>query len=164
MTSSPSEPPPLGCPECAAQRELAGQPGGFVIETPTLVAHPVLGGAPLAGWMVVAPRRHVERLEDLEPEVAGELFALATRIGAAQRATLAAEKVYVALFAEVVPHLHVHVIPRPADAPPELRGPRCFLASPAQHLPAERLHAVAARLKVYLSTAAAAAQPTKEDP
>lgn len=139
------------CLECTEQQRLAASGSGWVWASETVVVHRVIGGSPLAGWLVVAPRVHAERLEDLPPAVRDEIFALATRIGAAQRRVLAAEKAYVALFAEVVAHVHVHVIPRYADTPGELRGPRCFLAEATRQLGEDQLAAAAARIAAALA-------------
>lgn len=111
------------------------------------VAHGVLAPTPIPGWVVVAPRRHVEALTELDPELQHRWFAIATRVDGALRGELGATKVYLALFAEVVAHLHLHVIPRYADTPAELRGPRCFSAPPASAVPAAEVAAALARMR-----------------
>jgi|CXWL01.1.fsa_nt_gi diadenosine tetraphosphate (Ap4A) HIT family hydrolase len=142
------------CLECAVTAPDSGhQPaGGRLFSDATFVVHSVLGGSPLRGWMVVAPRRHVERLIDLDPEEQRRLFELAALVDRGLRTTLGAEKVYLAIFAEVVPHLHLHVIPRYADTPADLRGPRCFLAGPERHLPPAELAAATRRLAAAFAT------------
>jgi hypothetical protein len=61
------------------------------------------------------------------------------------------EKVYVAVFAEVVPHLHVHVIARPPGLPLGARGPQVFAAPPVATREAED---VARRVLARLGTTA----------
>jgi diadenosine tetraphosphate (Ap4A) HIT family hydrolase len=133
------------CPQCRAAAEAP--PGGWLIDDPNFVAHGVLGPSPIAGWVVIAPRRHVESLTELEPELQQQWFAIAARIDGVLRRELGATKVYLALFAEVVPHLHLHVIPRYRDTPAELRGPRCFSAPPAAAIPAAEVAAALARVR-----------------
>src|SRR5262249_8756761 len=70
-------------------------------------------------------------------------------VAAALRAETPCEKVYVSVFAEVVPHLHVHVIARPPGLAPEARGAGVFLAEPTAH-PAE-VDALARRVIFRLS-------------
>ncbi len=134
-----------GCPQCRAAVEAPL--GGWLIDDPDFVAHGVLGPTPIAGWVVVAPRRHVEALYELEPVLQQRWFAIAARIDAVLRRELGATKVYLAVFAEVVPHLHLHVIPRYPDTPAELRGPRCFSAPPAAAIPAAEVAAALARVR-----------------
>lgn len=135
-----------GCAECevAAGRRAPG--GGVVRLPPGLLVHAVLGASPLAGWVVVAPARHVEHVGDLEAEEMAALAEAARRLAGWQRELLGATKSYVALFAEVVPHLHFHVVPRYPGTAPSLRGPRAFQASAAEMLPPDELAAAAQRL------------------
>jgi diadenosine tetraphosphate (Ap4A) HIT family hydrolase len=115
------------------------------------VVHAPIGGCPLPGWLVVAPRRHVEALTELSPSERAELFALGGRLDQLLREVLGAQKVYLAIFAEVVAHTHLHVIPRFADTPADLRGPRCFLATPDRHLAADQVAATIAQLRRHLA-------------
>lgn len=121
------------CPECLA---LARPSTDLVLRTARFAVHPVIGGGAVPGWLVVAPLRHVEAIDHLEPEEQLELGPLLARVGAALRAATPAEKLYVNVFAEVVPHLHVHVIARPPDLPADRRGAKLFL-DPARSDPAE---------------------------
>jgi diadenosine tetraphosphate (Ap4A) HIT family hydrolase len=82
------------------------------------------GGVP--GWMVVAPLRHVEAVDALSAEEQAALMPLVAQVATALRRQTPTEKVYVAVFSEVVPHFHVHVIARPPDLPLADRGPRVF--------------------------------------
>ena len=113
------------CLECAA---LKGEHGPLLLETERFAVHPIVGGGAVPGWLIVAPRRHVEQLDALTSDELAELMPLASRVGAALRASTPCEKLYLALFAEKVPHLHVHLIARPPSLAEELRGPKIFAA------------------------------------
>lgn len=121
------------CPECLA---LADPDTDVILRTARFAVHPVTGGGAVPGWLVVAPLRHVEAIDLLAPEEQRELGPLLAGVGAALRAATPAEKLYVNVFAEVVPHLHVHLIARPPELAPERRGARLFL-DPARADPAE---------------------------
>lgn len=121
------------CPECLA---LADPATDVVLRTDRFAVHPVIGGGAVPGWLVVAPLRHVEAIDRLDAGEQAELGPLLSRVGAALRAATPTEKLYVNVFAEVVPHLHVHVIARPPSLPADRRGVRLFL-DPARADPAE---------------------------
>lgn len=113
------------CPECeriARGAELVRR-GPFVVhgkwETPSV-----------PGWMIVAPARHVEQIDLLHAEEVAGLTPLLVEVAAALRLATPCEKVYVSVFAEVLPHLHVHVIARAPGAPLDVRGPKVFAAPP----------------------------------
>jgi diadenosine tetraphosphate (Ap4A) HIT family hydrolase len=80
------------------------------------------------GWFVVAPARHVEKIEELGSAELTALGPLLAEVAAALRRETPCEKVYVSVFAEVLPHLHVHVIARPPGLPAEERGSLLFVA------------------------------------
>ncbi len=113
-------------------------------------------GTSIEGWLVLVVRRHITAVADMSDAEAGELGVLIKKVSAALAKTTGCEKTYVVQFAEAEdhPHVHVHVIPRAADHPPELRGPRVFAAlgaSPEDEVSEERRNAVAAELSVELS-------------
>jgi len=89
--------------------------------------------------MIVAPLRHVESVDALTSEEQTALIPLVAQVSAALRRETPTEKVYVAVFAEVVPHLHLHVIARPPDLPLAHRGPHVFAATPVATGEAEDL-------------------------
>jgi diadenosine tetraphosphate (Ap4A) HIT family hydrolase len=78
--------------------------------------------------MIVAPARHVEQIDALGPEERAGLGPLLAAVAAALRLETPCEKVYLSAFAEVLPHLHIHVIARPPGMPAEETGPRLLEA------------------------------------
>jgi diadenosine tetraphosphate (Ap4A) HIT family hydrolase len=67
---------------------------------------------PLAhGHALVVPVAEVEHWVDLSPELSAHLFEIAHRVGRAQNATFACERVGLIIAGYEVPHTHIHVIP-----------------------------------------------------
>lgn len=128
------------CPECDA---LANPATDILLRTLRYAVHPVIGGGAVPGWLVVAPFRHVEAIDLLEPGEQVELGPLLSRVAAALREATPAERLYVNVFAEEVSHLHVHLIARPPALSPERRGGRLF-HDPARADPAEAAQIAAA--------------------
>jgi diadenosine tetraphosphate (Ap4A) HIT family hydrolase len=83
----------------------------------------------LPGWLVLLPTRHVTSFAQLSPEAADELGALVRRMSIALEAVTGCVKTYLMQFSEAqgFSHLHVHLVPRPADQPAASRGPRAFV-------------------------------------
>lgn len=69
----------------------------------------------LPGYVIVESVPAIERLDALDDEAAIELTRLLARTERVQRELLAPQRVYMLRFAELVPRLHVHVIPRTAE-------------------------------------------------
>jgi len=90
------------------------------------VAHAFNTGLP--GWLVVVPTVHVIAIADLTDAAAAELGPLLRDVSAALHEVVGCVKTYVIQLAEAegFSHVHFHVIPRLADQPAELRGPRIF--------------------------------------
>lgn len=82
----------------------------------------------LKGWLVIVLKRHAEALHELELEELEELARLTHRVTRLLRQTLGCEKEYMMCIAEGqgFKHIHVHLVPKPPDLPPELKGPRIF--------------------------------------
>lgn len=121
----------LGCAECAIVKGGILPRGKPALSRGVFVVHPRAEDAAVPGWMIIAPVRHVEQWDDLSPREQTELGTLIGVVTEALRAETDAEKIYVNVFAEVLAHLHVHVIARTAEVPAELRGPRIFLSAGA---------------------------------
>jgi len=72
------------------------------------------------GHTLVVPRRHVERLPELSREEAAELLEVAGAVARACEAQLGASGANFwinqgSVAGQVVPHLHMHVVPRYAE-------------------------------------------------
>jgi diadenosine tetraphosphate (Ap4A) HIT family hydrolase len=114
----------LSCPRLA---ETDPAPRDRIVATRHWsVAHAF--NANLEGWLVVLPRRHVEALDELGEDEAAELGTLLVEVTRALRAVTGCVRTYVLLLAEAegFQHVHFHVVPRHADLPHELSGPRIF--------------------------------------
>ena len=116
------------CPECRATSPGASVRGAPSLRVGLFAVHPKLEAAAVPGWVVLAPLRHVEQWDALDSRELAELAPLVARVSAALRAETPTAKIYVSVFAEVLPHFHVHVVARPPELPPEARGARLFLA------------------------------------
>lgn len=82
----------------------------------------------LEGWLILAPLRHVQAVDELTEDEAIAFGRLAREASIALRAVTGCEKTYLMLFAEAegFAHLHVHVVPRMPDQPVDRRGPAVF--------------------------------------
>ena len=70
-----------------------------------------------SGHVLVVPRRHYERFEDVPPELAMHLFRVTTKLVPAVKAVSKAEGINVVVNSgsaagQDEPHYHVHIIPR----------------------------------------------------
>lgn len=80
------------------------------------------------GHLLVLPKVHRETVFEMEPEEVGALFAQAARLARAVKAALGADGINIGqnngrAAQQIVPHVHVHVIPRYADDSPAGRWP-----------------------------------------
>jgi diadenosine tetraphosphate (Ap4A) HIT family hydrolase len=101
--------------------------GAAALRLGAFALHEKLETPPVPGWLVLAPLRHVEQWDGLSAREQAELGPLVARVSAALRAETPTAKVYVSVFAEVLPHFHVHVVARPPELPAEERGAQLFL-------------------------------------
>ncbi len=74
-------------------------------------------GPIVKGHTLVIPKVHAERITDVTPGILGRVMSAAQRVAAAQKQGLKADGVNLhqangAAAGQVVPHVHVHVIPR----------------------------------------------------
>jgi diadenosine tetraphosphate (Ap4A) HIT family hydrolase len=113
------------CPSLSGERRIS--PGPFIYEGRYWMvdhAYPTR----LPGWLVLVLKRHAEALHDLSAEEVVEMGDLIRRSCQVLHTVTGCQKEYVSLYAEA-PHfarLHVHIVPRAADLPADLRGPRVF--------------------------------------
>ena len=104
-------------PDCIFCKIVAGEvPGKKVYEDEHCLAF--LDINPLAdGHTMVIPKGHYPLLEDMPAEVAGHLMRVVARVSAAQRSELGVLSTTIGInngpeAGQVVPHIHVHVVPR----------------------------------------------------
>jgi diadenosine tetraphosphate (Ap4A) HIT family hydrolase len=115
----------MACLECDFL--ASGAPEPPLLRTAHFAVHGKIEIPVVPGWIIVAPLRHVEQVDALEPAAQAELLPLIARVSLALRAATPTDRVYVCTWNEMLPHLHVHVIARPPGLPPERRGARLFL-------------------------------------
>jgi len=116
------------CLTCRLNQGEGRAPGGVTYEDHLWRLEHAIEPIPLVGWLVLKPLRHVEQFADLSEDEVAAFGPLTRRIAQAMTEVLHPEKIYLTLYAEGpgFAHLHVHIIPRFADTPPERRGPRVF--------------------------------------
>jgi diadenosine tetraphosphate (Ap4A) HIT family hydrolase len=146
------------CYTCAQEAGAADLPPRERIAADDLwrVAHAVNSAVP--GWLVLLPRRHVTAVADLTDAEAQALGTWQVRLSRALHQVLGCQKTYIAQFAEAAgfAHVHFHVVARPPDLAPELRGPRVFgLLGPADRPPvsSERMDEIALGVAAVLAGA-----------
>ncbi|GAA5161801.1 HIT family protein [Ornithinimicrobium tianjinense] len=102
----------MGCLFC--QVSAGDEPAEVVLQTPHVVGF--LDVRPVfKGHVLVVPRAHVPRLEDLPDELVTPLFTAVRAVSVAVKGALGAQGSFVAMnntVSQSVPHLHVHVVPR----------------------------------------------------
>ncbi len=89
-------------------------PAHIVLDEPEVLAF--LDIRPLfPGHVLVMPKRHVETLSELPPDLVDPLFGATRRLAGAVEAAMEADGSFIAInnrVSQSVPHLHVHVVPR----------------------------------------------------
>lgn len=145
---------PPDCFACDQQRRSDLPPREDVVHTEHWrVAHAF--NSTLPGWLVLLPTRHVASFTELTPEAADELGGLVLRLSAAVEAVTGCAKTYLMQFSEAegFSHLHLHLVPRMADQPADVRGPRIFAYlsdDRARWLPETDLDAIALSVRAAL--------------
>lgn len=110
----------------------------------------------LPGWLVLLPTRHVTSFSELPASAAAELGPLVREFSLALTTVTGCVKTYLMQFSEAegFSHLHLHLVPRAADLPPELCGPGVFgllRADEAEPLPAGERDALALQLRAAVA-------------
>jgi diadenosine tetraphosphate (Ap4A) HIT family hydrolase len=113
-------------------------------------------GTDIEGWCVVVARRHITSLAELTDDEAAELGPLVRDLSQALEIVVGSTKTYLAQFAEHPDHRHVHlhVIPRSDELPPDSRGPGVFsrLGLPERDwVPEDRRTELALRIRERLA-------------
>ena len=117
---------------CLTCLNLSGEwrisPGPYIYEGTNWVVDHAYPTTHL-GWLVILPKRHIEALHELSREEFQELAEIEYRLVQVMHMDSSVQKEYMMCFAEGegFQHVHIHVVPKPADLPAELKGPRIFV-------------------------------------
>jgi diadenosine tetraphosphate (Ap4A) HIT family hydrolase len=119
------------------------------------VAHAFNTGLP--GWLVLLPTVHITALTELPDAAAAELGPMLQGLSKALQSVVGCVKTYVIMLAEAegFTHVHFHVIPRRADQPDELRGPRIFAMlglPPEQCVPDDEMNRLGDAIREQMPT------------
>ena len=74
------------------------------------------------GYLIVEPKRHAAGWGHLTDDEASAIGLLTNDLGRALREVAGAEHIYSRVLGDVVPHLHVHLVPRYPNTPREYWG------------------------------------------
>lgn len=112
------------CLVCREHRLEVPLPGGLLVSTRDVVAFHLPPWPPTAadvylGYLMVTPRRHVADFAGLTDDESAAIGQWITRLSRSLKA-IGAERVYLAVVGHVVPHLHVHLVPRWPGTPEDL--------------------------------------------
>jgi diadenosine tetraphosphate (Ap4A) HIT family hydrolase len=116
-----------GCYSCEQQRTLNRPPREDVVSSAYWRAAHAFNST-LPGWLVIVPARHLLSFAELTKEEAAELGDLVRRLSVVLQEVTGCVKTYLMQFSEAegFGHLHLHLVPRMADQPEHVRGPRIF--------------------------------------
>jgi diadenosine tetraphosphate (Ap4A) HIT family hydrolase len=125
-------------------------------------------GGELAGFSYLEPKRHIPHITDLDGVEARTFGAVLARTTSAIRNATGAEVVYVYVFGDGIPHLHLHLAPHRRGDPlsdriirgelvetPLPSGATSFVSREFPQLPASQHEAVRERLARALNDAPA---------
>lgn len=106
------------CLACDVTARRVVPPGGTILDEGGWLLEHAISPAPLKGWLILKPKRHVEHLAALNPDEAQALGPLIERVSSAMMNVLEPERVYLCSFGEVVRHVHFYFVPRYSTMPP----------------------------------------------
>ncbi len=89
--------------------------GGAIVWRDAALAVLLVDEPDYPGFCRVVWHEHVKEMSDLAPAERQRIMEAVWRVEAAQRAVLAPEKINLASFGNMTPHVHWHVIPRYRD-------------------------------------------------
>ncbi len=104
------QPPPTACPLCV-------QPGGEVLWDDGFARVVLIGDADHPAYCRVILNSHRKEMTDLTEVERARLMKTVFVVERVLRELLEPEKINLASFGNMVPHLHWHIIPRFADDP-----------------------------------------------
>ena len=116
----------VDCFICEKHR-LGDQAEGGVLFEDSLVyvghVHTIAGPTAYRGQIMVEPKRHVPGLGQLNDAEAEAVGRTTSRMARLLQGAEGAERVYMWVIANEVPHLHVQLVPRYPNTPREYWGP-----------------------------------------
>jgi diadenosine tetraphosphate (Ap4A) HIT family hydrolase len=111
--------------DCRSCRENGGAEvpaHGVVVKTDRWLVRHAPAPYGLAGWIVIQPIRHIAGPEYFNDEEARDFGPFLRHCQRVLKETTGALRMYNAVMAESVPHMHVHLVPRYEDMPLGLKG------------------------------------------
>lgn len=142
-----------GCFVCDKHRLGERAQGGVVFENDLIYVghlHALKTSTAYCGWLVIEPKRHVAGLGDLNDAEASALGSACSRMARALQTGAGAEHVYLFVFGDEVPHLHVHLAPRYPDTPREFWGARLNRWPDAPRVGPDEMRALVSSLRLQL--------------
>ena len=97
---------------CDLCRLLAAPAEGVVIWRDDLLSVIAVDDAEYPGFTRVVWNAHVKEMTDLDADERARVMEVVFAVESAQRAVMAPEKINLASFGNMTPHVHWHVIPR----------------------------------------------------
>jgi len=127
---------------------LCGDPskGCELIADLTITRAYLQRSASFRGYCILVLKRHAVELDDLSPSERSELVEDIARVGHAIRAVCKPAKLNYEVLGNVVPHIHVHIIPRYTSDPTWDRA-AWFALPDEQSLPDEEYSALEKALR-----------------
>ena len=123
-------------------------PGGWYTENEHWRVGPHIATR-VPGWVVVYLRRHAAGLTDMSPAELASMGPTLAASASAIESVLEPERVYSVMFGENVPHVHVVLVPRGKDVPPEHRSSALHVNAKLYEDP-QRAQEVAERIRQAL--------------
>jgi len=144
------------CFICQKHRGEIALPGGAIYEDHLVYAGHVRAdqGSVYLGHLMAELKRHAPGLAEQTNEEAQALGLLVARLSRALKASEGAEHVYLFVFGDHVPHLHLHLFPRYPGTPHAHWGPRIAEWPDAPRGDAAEVAAVCERLRTSLANEA----------
>jgi histidine triad (HIT) family protein len=142
------------CFVCRKHRGEISIPGGAIYEDDLVYSGHVQiregQSTAYLGYLMVEPKRHAPGLADLKDAEAQALGLLVARLSRVLKISEKAEHVYAFVLGDLVPHLHIHIVPRYPGAPREYWGVRVDEWPDAPRGGSPEIAALCARLRVGL--------------
>jgi diadenosine tetraphosphate (Ap4A) HIT family hydrolase len=142
------------CFICQKHRGEISLPGGAIYQDQSLyVGHAQIreGQAQVyLGYLMVEPKRHAPGLADLNDEEAKAMGLMVSRLSRALKASEGAQHIYAFVLGDLVPHVHIHVVPRYPNAPREFWGVHVDEWPDAPHGGPQEIAELCARIRAFL--------------